>query len=146
MIERILIVCVGNICRSPVAEVLLRHELHALDKPVVVESAGLAAVVGSPIHPLARATLQARGFDGIDHVARQITPALINAADLLLVMDQRQASAIHAIAPRARGKTFLLGKWQRDMAVGDPHGKPHADFERAFILIQQGVRDWCTRL
>ena len=63
MIHRILIVCVGNICRSPMAEVLLRKHLGGGDE-VTVESAGLAALVGHPIDPLAQAVLADHGLSG----------------------------------------------------------------------------------
>lgn len=143
MIKRVLIVCVGNICRSPTAEFMFRHRL--ADKPIVVGSAGLAALVGNPIDPLAEAVLAEHGLTAASHVARQVSPALINAADIVLAMDRRHVSAIHAQAPHARGKTFLLGRWQGDRPIPDPYGKPPAAFARAYEMVDEAVASWVTR-
>lgn len=143
MIHRVLIVCVGNICRSPTAEFLLRHRL-AGDR-AVVESAGLAALAGNPIDPMAEAVLLDHGLTAATHIARQISPALIDAADIVLAMDKRHVSAIHAHAPHARGKTFLLGRWQGDAAIPDPYGKPRVAFEQAYDMLDEAVASWITR-
>ena len=143
MIKRVLIVCVGNICRSPIAEAVFRHRL--ADERIVVESAGLAALAGNPIDPLAEAVLAEHGLTAASHVARQISPALIDAADIVLAMDKRHVSAIHAQAPHARGKTFLLGRWQGDRPVPDPYGKPREAFSRTYELVGEAVDSWLTR-
>lgn len=126
------------------AEALLRERLRG--RGVVVESAGLAALVGKPVDPEAAAVLATKGLAADSHVARRITPELIGEADLVLAMDPRQLSAIRAIAPQARGKTFLLGKWIGDAVVPDPYGKPRAAFEQAFGLIERAVDGWVARL
>jgi protein-tyrosine phosphatase len=143
MINRVLVVCVGNICRSPTAEWLLRHRLRR--DGVTIESAGLAALVGNPIDPMAESVLLEHGVSASAHSARQISPEMINAADIVLVMDRRHASAVHAQVPHARGKTFLLGRWQNEAAVPDPYGKPRAVFEQAFTMIDTAVNSWLSR-
>ncbi len=143
MINRVLIVCVGNICRSPIAEFLLRERM--ANNRVVIESAGLAALVGNPIDPMAEAVLADHGLTAATHIARQVSPALIDAADIVLAMDKRHVSAIHAQAPHARGKTFLLGRWQGDLAIPDPYGKPRAAFERTYAMADEAVGSWITR-
>ena len=143
MINRVLVVCVGNICRSPTAEWLLRHRLRR--DGVTIESAGLAALVGNPIDPVAESVLAEHGVAVAGHVARQVSPELINAADIVLVMDKRHMSAVHAQVPHARGKTFLLGRWQNEAAVPDPYGKPRAVFEQAFTMIDTAVNSWLSR-
>lgn len=143
MIKRVLIVCVGNICRSPTAEVLLRHRLN--NGAIVVESAGLAALDGNPIDPAAELVLVEHGLTAVSHVARQINPSLIGAADIVLAMDRRHISAIHALAPHARGKTFLLGRWQGDSEIADPYGQPRPAFEQAYQIIDRAVGSWLSR-
>jgi len=143
MINRVLVVCVGNICRSPTAEWLLRHRLER--DGVTIESAGLAALVGNPIDPIAESVLVEHGISAAGHVARQLTPDMINAADIVLVMDRRHMSAVHAQVPHARGKTFLLGRWQNDAAVPDPYGKARPAFEQAFTMIDAAVNSWLSR-
>ncbi|MNV79057.1 Low molecular weight protein-tyrosine-phosphatase wzb [compost metagenome] len=140
MFRRVLIVCVGNICRSPTAEVLLRQQLHDLD--VTVESAGLAAVKGHPIDATAQAVLNQHGMSGQSHVARQIDRAMIDAADLVLTMEPWHIDAVLRISPHARGKTYLLGKWLDNTAIPDPYRQSHSVFEQSYQLISSGVSSW----
>jgi protein-tyrosine phosphatase len=144
MVNRILIVCVGNICRSPTAEVMLRDRLRG--KAIVVESAGLAALVGQPIDPIAEAVLARNGLTAAGHAARQLSQDMLSAADMVLAMDTRHISAIQALAPQARGKTFLLGRWQDDRPIPDPYGRDLTVFERTFGMIADAVDAWTTRL
>jgi protein-tyrosine phosphatase len=144
VIQRILIVCVGNICRSPMAEALLRAHLRG--RHVTIESAGLAALVGKPIDVDAAAVLADHGLAAEAHSARKLTPELLSAADLVLVMDQRQLSAVRAIAPQATGKTFLLGRWIDDADIPDPYGHTRFVFEETFALIRRAVEGWITRI
>lgn len=142
--KRILVVCVGNICRSPTAEHLLRAALG--DAGCTVSSAGLGALVGKPIEPTALAVLERRGHAPQPHAARQLTEALLADADLVLVMEQGHLREITRIAPQARGKTFLLGKWRGDAEIPDPYRKDEAAFERAFELIDDCVKTWAARI
>jgi len=144
MIQRVLIVCVGNICRSPTAEFLLRHRLQGRD--LQVESAGLAALAGRPIDPFAEAVLADRGISARTHIARQVTPALIDGADLVLAMEKRHLAALHAIAPQARGKTFLLGRWDGEAEIPDPYGRERATFEQICTRIERALDGWQARL
>ncbi|MBC7989488.1 MAG: low molecular weight phosphotyrosine protein phosphatase [Luteimonas sp.] len=144
MINRVLIVCVGNICRSPMAESALRHRLGG--NGVAVESAGLAALAGSPVDPLAESVLAEHGLSAKSHVARQVDVSLISAADVVLAMDRRHLSAIHALVPHARGKTFLLGKWQGDIEIADPYGRQRQAFEQAYRMIDEAVDSWRSHL
>ena len=145
MIHRILIVCVGNICRSPMAEVLLRKHLGGGDH-VAVESAGLAALVGNPIDPLAEMVLADNGLTGRDHVARQVNEEMIGKADLVLAMQKRHLNALHAIAPQARGKTFLMGRWEGNEEIPDPYGKTKPSFEEAFRQLDRSAHAWRMHL
>jgi protein-tyrosine phosphatase len=144
MIDRILVVCVGNICRSPTAEVLLRDRLK--DRNIQVESAGLAALVGAPVDPVAQSVLVDNGLSAADHVARQLSREMLSAAGMVVAMDKRHISAILALAPETRGKTFLLGRWQGELAIPDPYGRDRGEFENAFELIRTAVDSWVTRL
>jgi protein-tyrosine phosphatase len=145
MIHRILIVCVGNICRSPMAEVVLRHHLGGGDE-IVVESAGLAAIVGNPADPLAEAVLADHGLTAHGHKARQVSEAMISQADLVLAMQRRHLGAIHAIAPQARGKSYLVGKWDGDTEVPDPYGKTKPMFEDTYQQIDRMLQAWRMHL
>lgn len=144
MIQRILVVCVGNICRSPTAEILLRREVPRAG--LLVESAGLAALTGAGIDPRAAEVLAAHGLDPSGHVARQVTPAMIDGADLVIAMEKRHLAALHAIAPHARGKAHLLGRWEGDLEVRDPYRQPREAFGETYAVIERLVAGWRRRL
>lgn len=144
MFNRILIVCVGNICRSPIAEHLLREFLQGAD--IAVGSAGLSALVGHPIDSTALAILRQHGHSPHPHRARQLTAELLHEANLVLVMEQSQIQSVIRLAPEARGKTFLLGKWQADQEIPDPYRQGPEAFERAYTLIESAVAPWGERL
>ncbi len=98
---RVCLVCLGNICRSPMAETVLRAELAAagLDGAVAVESAGTGDWhVGDAMNSGARAALASRGFDGSAHRARQIQPSWLARRDLVLAMDARNLADLRRMA------------------------------------------------
>lgn len=145
MFNRILVVCVGNICRSPMGEYLLRQKLtHRPD--VLIESAGIGALVGKPVDGTAQTLLQERGIDASKHRARQVRKAMLSGADLVLAMEQGHLRQLHRMAPHSRGKTFLLGKWMGDQEVPDPYQQQRPAFEHAFSLIDQATDTWLTYL
>ena len=105
---RVCLVCLGNICRSPMAETVLRAELAAagLDGAVVVDSAGTGDWhVGDAMDPGAQAALARRGFDGSDHRARQFQPSWLARRDLILAMDARNLADLRRMArhPSSQG-------------------------------------------
>ena len=144
MFKRILMVCVGNICRSPTAEFLLRERLQLAQ--VQVASAGLSAMVGQPMEATAAQVMREHGVDGAGHQARQLTPAMLHQSDLVLVMEKSHATAIHRLAPEAGGKVFLLGKWQDDTRIPDPYGQQREAFDHVYQLIERGVAGWLPHL
>ncbi len=98
---RVCLVCLGNICRSPMAEAVLRAELEAagLDGAVVVDSAGTGDWhVGGAMDPGARAALGGRGHDGSAHRARQFQPSWLARRDLILAMDARNLADLRRMA------------------------------------------------
>jgi protein-tyrosine phosphatase len=144
MIRHILIVCVGNICRSPMAEAVLRNELRGQDQ-LTVESAGLGALVGEPASQHAMVLMEERGIDISSHRAQQLTPELVRKADLILVMESRHKKAIESDDPATRGKVFRLGEWL-NQEIADPHRLPRQAFEEALAGIDECVADWVERL
>lgn len=142
MIRNVLIVCVGNICRSPVAEGLLRARL----SPVVyVSSAGLGALIDHPASPISQEFMRGHGFDISSHRARQISSEIVFASDLILTMTMDQEQDIVRAFSAAKGRVHRLGKWG-GFDVPDPFQRPQIIYEQAFSLIEQGVDEWCKKL
>lgn len=143
MFEKILTVCTGNLCRSPMAEAWLRHRAGA--ERFKVTSAGLAARVGEPAEANAVELLSRRGVDLSTHRARQLAAADLLAADLVLVMERWQKAEIERLCPPARGRTYLLAHWQ-DLEIKDPYLGSAALFEDVFEKINMAVDAWLDRI
>src|SRR5512138_1160813 len=109
MFSRILMVCVGNVCRSPMAAALLRDRLGRRGVVLGVESAGISALVGRPAEQTAQELMRERGLDISAHRARQLTPELIRSFELVLVMEASQQPEVEAILPTARGRVYRIG-------------------------------------
>ncbi|MGY2441548.1 low molecular weight protein-tyrosine-phosphatase [Pseudomonas sp. SDO52101_S400] len=144
MFRKILVVCVGNICRSPTAELLLRNAL--APSTITVASAGLAARVGESMEVNARQVLEDRGQSAEGFKARQLTADIVNESDLILVMEKEHVKQVLKIASHARGKVFLLGKWQNEREIQDPYRQGQAAFIHAHALIEDAVGSWVQRL
>lgn len=143
---RVCLVCLGNICRSPMAETVLRAELAAagLDGAVVVDSAGTGDWhVGDAMDPDARKALAGRGHDGSSHRARQFEPSWLSRYDLILAMDSRNLADLRRLA-RAQGEDTgrirlfgevggLTDTGTRD--IPDPWGGGPDEFGRVLDLL-----------
>ncbi len=138
--KRILLVCIGNVCRSPLAEALLAARLAGRAPDARVESAGVAALVGRPAEPLAQDLMRERGLDLSAHRARQLTLEMVYASDLVLAMDARLKRVVEQLVPGAVGRVHRIGRWG-DFDVPDPFGQPRPAFERALALIERGLDD-----
>lgn len=139
MFSNVLVICVGNICRSPMAEALL---LQRIAPNVQVTSAGTHAVLGSPMDPLAQAVLQMHQVPPLRHQARQIDRTLLHRAELILLMEPSQLNSVLKLAPEVRGKTFLIGKWQQQLEIADPYRQPQLAFEQTYEQLSRCVDDW----
>lgn len=149
MFQSILMVCVGNICRSPMAEYVLRHKLAAMsgNRPgIEVASAGIGALVDRPADPHTVTVLSAAGMDCSAHRARQISRELATSHDLILAMESRHIEDIYDRHPYARGKVHLLGKWNDGEEIGDPYKKDLGHFQKVYQQVERGCDAWLKRL
>ena len=140
--KKILTVCVGNICRSPVAAAILRDHLHDYD----VASAGVAAVVGSDLDPTARAVAEAAGIVVGEHAARQFTRKIGEQHDLILVLEGGHRREIERIAPSLSGRVMRLSRWVGDADIPDPYRRSREFHENVFALISEASTSWASRL
>ena len=142
----ILVVCLGNVCRSPVAERLLHRELASpvdggLRPPPTVSSAGVRAMVGSPMQPEAAAELARRGGDPGGFVSRQLTPALVSSADLVLVATRSLRSRVLEENPRGLKRTFTIREFAALSTAVVEDGTPPAGPSQlvARALVRRGA-------
>jgi low molecular weight protein-tyrosine phosphatase len=149
------LVCLGNICRSPMAEVVLRAELAqaGLAEAVTVDSAGTGDWhIGHPMDRRAHAELGRRGYDGSAHRARQIGASWLPGRDLFLAMDHRNLADLRRMAAQAgvadsRVRLFgAAGGLGPDQDIPDPYGGEADDFATALALIQDGARQLSGQL
>lgn len=141
MIQRVLVVCIGNICRSPMAEGMIRHMVPS----VQTSSAGLSALVGYGADPIAVQLMNEVGVDISAHRARMLTDEIVREADLILVMDEQQKQQLAAQYPYVRGKVFKLAEADR-LDIPDPYRQDPEVFRAVFSMIENGVKEWVKRI
>lgn len=143
---RVLCVCLGNICRSPTAEAVLRSL--AGDR-LTVDSAGTGSWhIGKPPHAPAIAAARARGYDLSGLRARQVSPRDFGAFDLILAMDSQNLADIEALRPpesATPARLFLDYAPETGLSdIPDPYFT--GDFEGALDLIEAAARGLLKRL
>ena len=137
---KVAFVCLGNICRSPMAELIFKKLLkeRGLSSSFEVTSCGTSSCeAGNPLYPPAKKTLLAHGVEGT-HIARKVTREDILNNDYLLVMDESNLHDLERFAgAEGKGKIFLLRLFTpRPSEVADPWYT--RDFERAYSDIEEG--------
>ncbi len=146
MFRNILVLCTANICRSPLAEGILRFKLSGAPD-VQVRSGGVAAIVGATPHPIVLDMLSEVGIDSMTaHRARQCDGEMLRQSDLVLVMEQAHLKWLSSAYPQFHGRSFLMGHWRDRAEVPDPIGQPRAVFESVRDLIQDYADDWIERI
>jgi protein-tyrosine phosphatase len=146
MYERILVVCTGNICRSPLAEAMLRLQLQAggIGQATQVQSAGTRALVGKPVDEtvLYVARQQPQLLQELEqHRAQQVNGTLLWWADLILVMEPAHTRQLAQMDPQAGGKTRMLGHWTHK-TIKDPYLKHESVYQEIHTLVEEAVLSW----
>ncbi|HUF87428.1 MAG TPA: low molecular weight protein-tyrosine-phosphatase [Thermohalobaculum sp.] len=137
---RILCVCLGNICRSPMAEGVIRALADRHGLALEVDSAGTGAWhVGSPPTPEGVAAARARGYRTRDQRARQVRPEDFHDFDLILAMDNANLATLTRLRPpNARAELRLFHPEGRD--IPDPYGGGRAEYARTLELVEEAAR------
>lgn len=120
---RVLVVCTANLCRSPLAEHLLRARTTSLGLTWAVSSAGVQARPGQPMHPSSERVLRSRSIDASGWVSTRVEPAALATADLVVTATQQQRDQLVTLRPAAMSRTFTLlqlARWAEAIRTGDP--------------------------
>ena len=140
--QKILTVCTGNICRSPVAAFALQAALP--DKSV--SSAGLHALVGRDVDADSAAAAEQLGVPISAHSARQFDGSIGRDVDLILVKEQHHRHEIASRWPQLVSKTFLLGHFSNGQEIPDPYRAGQALHLRVVELIKEGAVSWAAQI
>lgn len=137
----VLIVCHGNVIRSPFAAGLMARAVADRQPTVTVASAGLEARPGRPAHPTAVDAAAERGIDLRHHAAAPVTAEAVRKADVILVMEVPHAIALGRRHPAARAKTFLITCLapEAPMEIADPYDGDAPRFRACFDAIAEAV-------
>jgi protein-tyrosine-phosphatase len=140
---RLVLLCTGNTCRSPLAAAVFREELGPDAEQVEVHSAGVAAAEGQPASAGAAAAAARAGLDLTAHRSQRPSAGLLNGADLILVMEREHARAAEALGADPR-RTHVLSEWpgpgEPALAVSDPFGGSLEAYEECLGRIRRHVR------
>ncbi|MDQ0189439.1 low molecular weight protein arginine phosphatase [Alicyclobacillus cycloheptanicus] len=143
---RILFVCTGNTCRSPMAALITKSRLKARGLPWSVKSAGVSAVAGVPISPEAAAALERRSIE-VDHVSQPLDEKLVSEADIILTMTAGHRQHVIRQFPQAADKTFELLRYISDEGsqssagcdIVDPFGGTAEDYETCARKLEEAI-------
>ncbi|WP_017725985.1 low molecular weight protein arginine phosphatase [Halalkalibacterium ligniniphilum] len=140
-LKRVLFVCTGNTCRSPLAEALLRHKLKDHSQ-VESRSAGVHAFPGSSASEGTQTILSERGIE-MNHSAQPVTEELLDWADVVLTMTQGHKQLLLAHAPHQQEKIFTLKEYAlgsvEELDVSDPFGGSLDVYRQTAVEIEECV-------
>jgi len=151
--QDLLVICSGNICRSPFAEGYLRMRLAQREQQdVQVRSAGTLGIVGSPASSDSIALAQEAGFDLSEHRSSAVTFDAVDEAGIILVMEEAHRRELARLFPEETARVHLLSEFHpsvRDPArapdVFDPIGLPLEDYRRCFVLVRDCIDNFLAR-
>ncbi len=139
----IVVVCTGNLCRSPLAEALIRKKIESVPQANVnVQSTGVYAVDGYPATEEMVVQGNRLDVDLSNHKAQQLTPAIIERAGLILSVSTRHSNMIISDSPQAAQKVRLLGEFIDVDEIPDPYQMGEAAYISAAELINKAVNSW----
>nr|WP_165314143.1 low molecular weight protein-tyrosine-phosphatase [Vibrio ziniensis]QIH44491.1 low molecular weight phosphotyrosine protein phosphatase [Vibrio ziniensis] len=140
-----LVICTGNICRSPYGE----YKLRKLFPELTISSAGLDTdinrLVGKRADSVAVRIAEESQIDLRSHRAKQLTEHMLQSNDFILVMEAKHMESICDTFPSIKHKVFMFSHWVGATAIEDPYKRGELNFRLAFTLIDDAAEAWVEK-
>lgn len=141
----IMMICAGNMCRSPFAEYYMRQKLEQAGVEGECFSRGLLAMPGRKVPCTALKVGLEFDIDMQDHISQTLLAPDVDRAAMILVMEQGQRQHLSKMRPASIGKIFLLSQPSDGKRIADPMGKDEACFRKTYEEITMNIDAWMKR-
>ena len=141
----IMMICAGNMCRSPFAEYYMRQKFEQAGVEGECFSRGLLAMPGRKVPSLALQVGLEFGIDMQDHISQTLLAPDVDRAAMIMVMEQGQRQHLSKMRPASIGKIFLLSQPNGGAKIADPMGKDAEYFRKTYKEITINIDAWMKR-
>jgi protein-tyrosine phosphatase len=143
----ITVICTANVCRSPMGHAVVQAKAEDSNLKIRVNSCGVQALTGRRPDKEALGALARAGYSiDEDKRAEQLLMPQANAAQLMLVMENRHKQWIMQNFPAYSGKVWLMGHWNGQSEVADPIGQGPAEFDACLKVLESEIDLWLPKL
>ena len=134
---KVLFVCTGNTCRSPMAQAIFTHKAKEQKLNMGADSAALSLTYGERVNPKAEEALRKLGITGFSHLSQPVTPQLLEESDFIVTMTWQQRAALAAVADD--GKLAAFCEFTAGGDISDPYGRDQAAYDKCAADISAGI-------